>query len=1034
VKTAYAGRIAIIGMAGRMPGSESLDQFWQAQLDGKSLLTPLSETQLQEAGVTDATRRLPNYVPVASSMADIDCFDHEFFGYGLREASVIDPQQRVLLELAQEAFEQAGYVAETLNDKVGVYLGTGYCNYLVSNLSGEIDANDQLSGLQILMGNDKEYAATRVSYKLNLRGPSVAVNSACSTSLVAIHQACRALQSYECDYALAGAAKISIPNLTGYVAQEGGISSRDGTCRPYDAQGTGPVFGSGAGVVLLKRIEDAIADGDQIYAVIRGSAINNDGAAKVSFSAPSADGQIEVIADALADADISARAIGYVEGHGTSTPLGDPIEVAALSEIYHSEGVAKGSCYLGSVKANVGHLEAAAGMAGLFKVIYALRHKRIPPLLNFASPNKNIKLEQTPFIINREAVDWPTAGDKERFAGLSSFGIGGTNAHLIVQEYNADPADMAANSPLAGVSGPFLLPISAASEQALAQLGAAYAGLIGTTQPALAPLALQSALGRKHHFNPRTYRRVIVANDQQDLLRQLAEAPAAVEAATSLSLQTGVWDLGAWEKDNSLLGLSLRHYLVEIDEILAGLLAKAGAAANALRGELRLMAAYASWIKASGISFRQLYCDRAHLPLAAFLADALPLADALRALLVGQGIVRVESEPGKTLVPSRCQVQLIGDAQPLAALTTPSCWLPDAEAKQAPSPRADVQFGLPAVSENPQRIHTALTRLLAGHYLAGAALKWANIYRNIKYQKLALPTYPFAKVRCWVAPRASQVVAMDNKVSALSEAAIIEHIASFSHTSGANIHRDTQFQRDLLMESMMLAEFNSSLTSRFNLQQSIPLAFYFQGGSVGELIEKLSQLAQADTSGEQPATNELEAKFIAHLNRWQASSQFPALQRLPRKLVHKSFDKNVLVARTDLVEVNLFAAEITQDTEHDYYYEHAQDHVPGLYMIEAARQAATAIVHEYYQVPFGYKFILNDLSSSFSGFAELNAPLFMGLVFSDLIFKNGIVDRARASVSFFQSGKLIGSMQSQAVIFAPDNYNHVRDGHAVIAG
>lgn len=1042
MKIAYTGRIAIIGMAGRMPGSENLDQFWQAQLDGKSLLTPLTEAQLQEAGVTEAIRTLPNYVPVASSMADIDSFDHEFFGYGLREASVIDPQQRVLLELAQEAFEHAGYVADALNDKVGVYLGTGYCNYLVNNLSGEIDANDQLSGLQILMGNDKEYAATRVSYKLNLRGPSVAVNSACSTSLVAIHQACRALQSYECDYALAGAAKISIPNLTGYVAQEGGISSRDGTCRPYDAQGTGPVFGSGAGVVLLKRIEDAIADGDQIYAVIRGSAINNDGAAKVSFSAPSTDGQIEVIADALADADVSASAIGYVEGHGTSTPLGDPIEVAALSEIYHSEGVPNASCYLGSVKANVGHLEAAAGMAGLFKVVYALRQQRIPPLLNFTSPNKNIKLEQTPFIINREPVSWAAAGGQERLAALSSFGIGGTNAHLIVQEYSADPADNAAHFPLpevpiAAVSGPFLLPISAASEQAAGRLRAAYKGFVESEQLALAQVALQSALGRKHQFNVRTYRQVIVANDQQDLLRQLAGAPVTTEVAVSLSLQTGNWDVSTWEKDRSLLGLSLRSYLAEIDETLVNLLAKAGATANkqALQADLRLMAAYASWIKASGISFRQILCDRRHLPLAAFLADALPLADALRALLMGQGVLRTDSEPGKTIALANGHIQLIGEVQTLVALTTPSCWLQDADAKQASSPKADVQFGLPGVSENPQRIHSALTRLLAGHYVAGTALKWANVYRNIKYQKMALPSYPFAKVRCWIAPRTQQQpIALDKKVSALSEAAVIEHIASFSHTNSANIHPDTQFQRDLMMESMMLAEFNSSLTSRFNLQQTIPLAFYFQGGSVGELIVMLSQLTRADTSTAQPATNELEAKFIAHLNHWQASSQFPALQRLERKLVHKSHDKNVLVARTDLVEVNVFAAEITQDTAHEYYYEHAQDHVPGLYMIEAARQAATAIVHEYYQVPYGYKFILNDLNSSFSGFAELTAPLFMGLVFSDLIFKNGIVDRARASVSFFQSGKLIGSMQSQAVIFAPDNYNHVRDGHAVIAG
>lgn len=1027
----YEGRIAIVGLAGRMPNSRNLDEFWQALVEGKSLLTHLDEAALIAAGVPEKVRRHPNYVPVASSMADIDCFDHPFFGYSLREAAIIDPQQRILLELAHEAFEHAGYVPDQIDAKVGVYLGSGYCNYLVNNLSGDIDPNDQLSGLQILMGNDKEYATTRISYKLNLKGPSVSVNSACSTSLVAIHQACRALQSYECDYALAGAAKVNIPNLVGYTTQEGGISSRDGTCRPYDADGSGPVFGSGAGVVVLKRIEDAIADGDAIYAVIRGSAVNNDGSAKVSFSAPSTDGQIEVIADALADAGVAATAIGYVEGHGTSTPLGDPIEVAALSELYKSEGVATGSCYLGSVKANVGHLEAAAGMAGLFKVIYALRNNVIPPQLNFRSPNKNIPLAQTPFTINQQAIAWPASSAGKRLAALSSFGIGGTNGHLILQSYQSGEQQ----SPT--ISGPVVLPFSATTDEQLTKIQAAYQTHF-IAENSLASAAFTAALGRQHYSK----RNAVIAENMGELQQQLQHGGVKPAEALTLALTINDWDIAAWQSDNSMLANSLRSHARSVEKAINDIINTHLLASDALA---RLPAAtvpllaYAAWVKSSGIQLSAIYSDAISLPITAFLTGSLSLEEAVLAIFISHGLAAGKSIKAINLGQSainifdlQSQNSISGYWAPQPVITSPAFVPAEKLAK------VDVVLG----GTSTAIINRNLLQLIARAYVRGDRINWRSVYRGLSLPKISLPTYPFAKISCWIDPKTkennsttqsiTQSTAQDS-IKAFSKNALIEHVANFVRRPATALVGSMQFQRDLLMESMMIAEFNASLKTTFGLNGSVPLAFYFEGGDIDNLFTRLQQIPALNQPDNSTATQQ-PGVALAQIAHWRETSIFPELQRVERRLVHKHFDKNVLVARTASLSSHLFIAEITQDIAHEYYYEHAQDHVPGLYMIEAARQAATAIVHQFYDVPYGYKFILNDLQSSFSGFAELNAPLFLSINFQNLVKEEHVLKRALAQVEFIQGDKVIGTMQSQAVIFEPKNYNHVRDGHAVIAG
>ncbi|WP_051709850.1 beta-ketoacyl synthase N-terminal-like domain-containing protein [Andreprevotia chitinilytica] len=1024
----YEGRIAIIGMAGRMPNTTSLNDFWRALVNGESLIRPLDEAELIEQGIAPEWLANKHYIRAASNMADIDCFDHDFFGYGAREASIIDPQQRILLELAHEVFEDACYVPETLQAKVGVYLGAGYCNYLVSNLSGEIDEHDQLAGLQILMGNDKEYAATRVSYKLNLTGPSLAINSACSTSLVALHQACRALQSYECDMALAGAAKINIPNDVGYLHQEGGISSKDGLCRPYDAEGSGPVFGSGAGVVLLKRIEDAIADNDKIYAVIRGSAVNNDGAAKVSFSAPSTDGQIAVIAEALADAGITAPEVGYVEGHGTSTPLGDPIEVTALSELYLAEGAKPGSRYLGSVKANIGHLEAAAGMAGLFKSVFAIRDNLIPPLLNFQRQNKNIRFEQTPFTINTTAASWPAELAENRIAAVSSFGIGGTNAHVILESYQPDEAEP---QPLAG---PYLIPLSAKTETALARLKDIYAGYLAGDAAALDQVAYSAAVGRQHY----PHRLALLANDKAGLLAQLNSREAALSAPDALVLQEAELDRRLVEEEGSTVGLGVQRHLQAIDALVAKLAAPGWQpnAAEARRfNSAVVQLAYAQWLAQAGLPLGHIHTDAANLAAACLATGVINLEQAVRAVLVCHQRLPKESLVRQSLDLGRAAIYRLGSSTDgrYHTVQAPDCWL------AADTPAADAAIvGAIQIGQDIAALNEALLRALGQAYVGGATLNWTAIYQGGDIQKTSLPTYPFEKVRCWIdatpaakrqpantVPRANAITAQD----------VIGIIADFAKIDAAAISEETQFQRDLVMESMMLAELNASLTKQFGLQERIPLPLYFDSGKVGDLVAWLTAY-QARNQLESTVLADVtdEADPLAFIREWAESSAFPDLQRLDRKLVHKSLLKNVLVARTAPISADLFAAEITQDVTHDYHYEHAQDHVPGLYLIEAARQAATAIVHQYFQVPLGFKFIMNDLSSSFEHFAELDAPVFLTMQFVDVSFKNDVLERATAKTAFIQRGKSIGRMQSQAVIFSAESYDVVRDGVAIIAG
>jgi acyl transferase domain-containing protein len=425
--------IAVVGMSGRFPGAKNVDEFWQNLRDGVESIYFFTDGELLSAGVVPALLNNPAYVKARGILEDIDLFDADFFSLNPREAEIMDPQQRVFLECAWEALENAGYDAETYKGRIGVYAGVGLNSYLLSNLYSNRSFIESTSGHHSLLGNDKDFLSTRISYKLNLKGPSVGVQTACSTSLVAVHLACQSLLNGECSMALAGGVSISVPQTAGYNYEEGGILSPDGHCRAFDSRAQGTVGGSGAGIVVLKRFADALVDGDFIHAVVKGSAINNDGALKIGYTAPSVAGQSEVIGEALSMAGVEAGSVGYVEAHGTGTVLGDPIEMAALTQAFLADTQAKNFCAIGSVKTNIGHLDTAAGVTGLIKTVLALENKLLPPSLHFSEPNPAIDFQDSPFYVNTQLSEWRSQGAPRR-AGVSSFGIGGTNAHVIVEE------------------------------------------------------------------------------------------------------------------------------------------------------------------------------------------------------------------------------------------------------------------------------------------------------------------------------------------------------------------------------------------------------------------------------------------------------------------------------------------------------------------------------------------------------------------------------------------------------------------------
>ncbi len=512
--TSYNGdEIAVIGLALRVPGANDVQSFWDNLSKGRECFKHYSDQELIDSGVSARDLNDPNYVKVGAEMSDVKAFDAAFFGMSALDASFMDPQHRHFLELCWEAFEHSGEVPSAYPGAISVYAGSGQNTYLFHNLitNPELVANPGLWYLRHI-GNDKDFLASRASFEFDLKGASINIQTACSTFLVAAHSATQALLNRECDMALAGGVSIIVPESRGYLYQEGGIQDPTGHCRAFDVNSKGTVFGSGGTVVVLKRLEDAIADHNTIHGIIRSSAVNNDGAMKAGFTAPSVDGQVAAIVEALDLAEIDPSSIGYMEAHGTGTPIGDPIEVAALTQAWRQSTQEIGYCALSSVKTNVGHLDSAAGGAGFIKLLGALSQQQKYPTVHFTAPNPALDLEQSPFYVSNQCEVWT---DPVRRAAISAFGVGGTNAHLILESYDQPPSPT--------YNGDVWLCLSAKTASALARARERLADYLVDHKPSLADVSYTLSVGREKF----DYRCALKASSLDEAIHKLRGAKVA---------------------------------------------------------------------------------------------------------------------------------------------------------------------------------------------------------------------------------------------------------------------------------------------------------------------------------------------------------------------------------------------------------------------------------------------------------------------------------------------------------------------------
>ncbi len=595
-----SGRIAIVGMAVRVPGADrDLDRFWQDAAAGVESISFFTRDELLAWGVPAELADRPDFVPARGVVDGADRFDHRLFSYSPQDAALMDPQQRVLLECAWSALEHAGHAPVGVDgNRTAVFAGTGMNVYLLDNLWPNERVLTAAGGFGLVIGSDKDYAATRIAYKLNLQGPALTTQTACSTSLVAVHLAVQSLLTYDADLALAGGATIAPPTRRGHLHEPGGIFSPDGHCRAFDRDAAGTVPADGAGVVVLKRLEDALRDGDTVHAVIAGSAVGNDGARKAGFTAPGPSGQAAVISTALEIADVDPATIGLIETHGTGTALGDPIEVAALRQVFDAPG--RAPLALTALKSNLGHLDTAAGVVGLVRMALALRHRTIPPVAHFTAPNPALGLDGSALWVPSAAKAWDPI-DGVRRGGVSAFGIGGTNAHVVVEEAPPPPPRRRRRSPE-------LIVVSAKTEQAARESVERVAAFVASAEPGdLGDIAHTLRTGR----TPLPWRAAFVAGEPHRAPVRAVGAPgvpfvvtgagevtgnrpnydadpvyrAVVDAGTAHLRSTGVERTEAMERFLAAVGLaaSLRAHGVTPSAVLG-----TGPAAACVAGELTL--------------------------------------------------------------------------------------------------------------------------------------------------------------------------------------------------------------------------------------------------------------------------------------------------------------------------------------------------------------------------------------------------------------------------------------------------------------
>jgi acyl transferase domain-containing protein/acyl carrier protein len=763
-------RIAVIGMACRVPGAATLEAFWQNLVGGVESVTTLTDEELHAAGVQGTLSSDPHYVRSGGFLADVECFDAALFNYTPLEAALLDPQHRLLMECAWHALEHAGHGGVTQQAALGIYAGVANSAYYNAHVLPSLDPRSVADAYQALLAGERDFLTTRLSYHFNLCGPSLNVQTACSTSLVAVHLACQALLDGECDMALAGGAAVRLPQRVGYLYEEGMILSKDGHCRPFDAGANGTVAGNGAGIVMLRRLEDALADGDTVHAVVLGSAVNNDGSRKAGYTAPSLAGQAAVIREAQMIAGVAVESFGYIEAHGTGTAVGDPIEVAALTDAFRRATTARGFCGLGSVKSNIGHLDVAAGIIGFIKTVLAVERGVIPPSLHFREPNPALALERSPFFVPQTPRPWPAPAP--RLAGVSAFGIGGTNAHVVLQSFDGSAAPAA--------SRPWqIMCVSGKSVKALHAVGSAIAESLGAADaPGLPDAAFTLAVGRRSH----DYSDAIVCTDTPEaiaLLHNVAPGPKAVPERPVAWLFPD--EGGAYAGMGEALA---RHEPVFREAVAAALAELSSVSATLPRGatlfgmEYGLSVLWRAWGLAPAAVFGVGIGEYA----AAVAAGVLTLAEAARLIAASGDPARFRTE-SRSVVPRRpatnwlssatgnwiseteaidldcwrdpaCQprhavealVQLLKDGDRVLLEVGPGRTLAAAARAGGRAAALIVSSCGSAQQHEPRALAVAVAAL----WKSGVSIDWDSYYATERRRRVPLPQYPFQRSRYWI--------------------------------------------------------------------------------------------------------------------------------------------------------------------------------------------------------------------------------------------------------------------------------------------
>ncbi|MCX8132088.1 MAG: phosphopantetheine-binding protein [Clostridia bacterium] len=854
------GDVAIIGMTGRFPGAQNVDEFWHNLYNGVESVKFFNRDELLKMGIDEHLLDNPRFVAADAILDGMDEFDASFFDYSAREAEVMDPQHRLFLESAWEVLERAGYNSELYDGRVAVFGSANLSGYMIRNLYSNPGLVESVGTFKIMLANGQDFLSTKVSYKMNLMGPSVNVNTLCSSSLVALHYACQNLQNYSCDLALAGGVSFQVSRNEAFFYQEGGIGSSDGHCRAYDSKANGTVSGSGLVIVALKRLEDALADGDYIHAVIKGTGINNDGSNKNSYTAPNVDGQAECIAEAIAVSGIDPETITYIDGHGTGTDLGDPIEIAALTKAFRSHTKKKQFCAIGSVKTNIGHLVNAGGLASLAKAVLAMEHKVIPPSLNFEEPNHKIDFVNSPFYVNTKLSKWETNGFPRR-AGVSSFGIGGTNTHVILEEAPELEPSKKSSRPWQ------LISLSAKTGTALEKMTSNLAEYMRKNPDInLADTAFTLHVGRRN-FN---HRRVVLCRDNADLAASLESMPAdrvfshfqkpkeqpvvfmfpgegqyvnmGLELYNTESFFRKTVD-SCGKILESLLNIDIRKLLypdTSIEEAARKMDEYSVGRAAMFTIEYSLAKLMIKW----GIEPQYMIGEGVGEYVAACIAEVMTLEDALK----------MAASRDEILPESMSTINFNTVKIPFISCVTGS-WISDSDAASKDywiRQRRALRFseGLQEVLKDSDQIlieigpgkricdevekfrkkdadqailssmqaknegksdSEALLKCVGLFWLAGGRVDWNKFYSNEKRHRIILPTYPFERQRYWIEPGKRSVDAQQPDVFISKKEEITDELIDSGYTEGkitltVNLDDDDEGLKDNELRKKQLEE------------------------------------------------------------------------------------------------------------------------------------------------------------------------------------------------------------------------------------